>query len=115
MPTLWERAELLRHETLDESLQSLSDADWFCFTHQPNGYSADVPLSAEAGMEDTLIVLSNRRVLKLHDDLGTLDEPRAAEVLSKTIRYQLGVYRDLFSHEVYENLYSMYDNSTGTG
>lgn len=103
-PDIDERIEdtqisVLRKESLERALDNLSEAYMF-FWPGVVGRSTDyltykLPLPAAVGVFDVETVMSNRRFLKVFDELSHLPKPKAAALINREIERTLPVYRKL--------------------
>ena len=95
----------LETETLEESLSKLSDLNMFNLAFLPfngAGYIAQPgdPLRKEAGQTDLEAVMSNRRFLKVLDDLGKMKKPEATALVNQYLSMALVEYIKLYDAEL---------------
>jgi len=90
----------LKEETTGESLAALSNVDAFFWPGAPlyhnRVFSCIWPLEPEVGLADAQVICSNRRFLKLYEELARLPRAEAAELVNGQLKAALAVYDDLF-------------------
>ena len=100
-----EQVAPLRSESLTDILDNLSNVDMY---YWPGGWYASEyitsrsPLVASVGIHDVSTVLSNRRWLKIQQDLRSVNPEKAAAVLSEKLESALGIYRTVFEEYLAE-------------
>jgi hypothetical protein len=95
----------LETETLEESLSKLSDLNMFnlaFLAFNGAGYISQPgdPLRKEAGQTDLEAVMSNRRFLKVLDDLGKMKKPEATALVNQCLSMALVEYIKLYDAEL---------------
>ena len=92
------QVEVLKGETLEESLANLHDMDLFRWPG--SGYDSmemgGKPLLPDCGWYEVHTVMSNRRVVKIIQELSLLEKGEAARMLARQLRSSLEVYKRIF-------------------
>ena len=92
---------LLHSESLDESLDRLDEISSYVWPgvlgEFSDGLAIEFPLTKERGRRDVARVLSNRRVIKVLEELEMLDRRTAADRVSQRIADGLTVYDHLMN------------------
>jgi hypothetical protein len=92
-----QQIDLLKAESLEESLKMLSEIDMFKWPGNRADRSGGItmPLKPDVGREDIEEIMSNRRFLKVMDELGALPKGKAAALVTKEIQATLPVYQKM--------------------
>ena len=112
-PTQQQQIEMLREETLEQSLYRLKDVNLFFCPGPPDPGHISFesppieggPLSANLERKVVDVLMGNRRVLKLYRDLAKLPTERAARLLNAQILELLPLYCAAFQSD--ENINSL--------
>jgi hypothetical protein len=99
-PITQETLDRLNKETVYDSLANLlagSEFDFPATASMHNGFELVVPRKPgdEREQDDWIAVLSNRRVVKLLQELGQLPKEHAGELLSGQMKHNLNLYKQL--------------------
>ncbi len=90
--------ECLRKESVEQSLAMLSEVGMFYWPGVPsNGGMVRIPLSGDEERQTVQRVLSNRRVLKLIDELSQMPSEKAAALVARQIDSSLPAYKILYA------------------
>jgi len=100
--------ERLQHEPVEQSLAKLSDVNMFHLVelqvfrpglgHVLRGEY--LPLGKEVGEEDLEAIMSDRRFLKVFDELGKMDKAAASAMLGRYLSSGLEVYLKLYDEKI---------------
>jgi hypothetical protein len=94
--------EQLRRESTAESVKQLREVEMFYWP----GYRFDgagsiaLPLAADVGSHWVDQILSNRRFLKVFDELSRMSPAQAAETINNQVRESLPIYRSLLAKDM---------------
>jgi len=97
--------QILRTQTLEESLSKLYQIDLYICTAQvfmeiPH---SRIPLDASVGQRDMVAIMGNRRFLKVIHELSLLPKEKAAALVNKEITSSLDEYKRLFDSYMAKN------------
>lgn len=111
-----EQIETLNRESLKESLANLSDARMYYWPFHPKeGGALVLPMPPSAGKEYVHAIMSNRRFLKVFQELSSLPESQAASLLSTQIESSLHEYRILYEQYMQKRAAKFDPDYTGRG
>lgn len=93
----------LDKESAEASVRNLSDLELFFWPGSLLALEAifpELPFPATVGTTDLDTIMSNRRFLKVMQDLSVLPKDQAADLINRELRRVLPTYRRLFEEEV---------------
>jgi hypothetical protein len=106
--------DILKKESLEQSLRNLSEVDLFFWPGAPlsSGFGVSgsvIPLPPSFGNTDLEAIISNRRFLKIYADLQGKPQAEIEAILSEHLKRALGEYTKLFDNhmESYRSKYTL--------
>lgn len=102
--------EVLRQESLQDSLNRSADVGFYYYPGNfsiKSGNILTTRLRPDAGLRDAKLILSNRRILKLLDELANIPREQASAMLSDHVRELLTRYSKLYADELAEQSHLM--------
>lgn len=93
--------EQLKKESLRESVEKLSGPRMFYWpAGSLGGYFTEIPARDSAELHSINRIASNRRFLKVFDQLGALPKAEAAQIISSQLLKSLPKYQELFEQNL---------------
>jgi hypothetical protein len=92
-----EDVQVLKAESVEDSVRMLSEVQMFYWPGWPSDAGGVMfPLTQDIGQEDVERIISNRRFLKVLDELSNLPKERASALVTEQISAALPGYRTMF-------------------
>ena len=96
--------KILEEESLEESILKLDEVDSYYWPGAIHKMLSPVfPLEKDAGQRDIDMIMSNRRFLKVFEELSNIEKEEATALLKKEINKSLKDYQSLYEQYLSEN------------
>lgn len=99
---IYKQISLLKSESVQDSVRMLSEVEMFYWPgHGMDGMMVVImPLRGEIGQHDIESIMSNRRFLKVFQELSSLSKAEASDMVIRELRDTMPVYKGLYEKQV---------------